>query len=324
MRYDRDAAVAYARRYWDRPCDDGVFWRTDRAVEVEKMRGVLGAPAKEEWQARFVPDGLGSEHAVFQRTVQGKVEEKQIQPWEGLADCAHFLSRCLTSGGFSVSEISVPKLVDHLKSRPDTKVLAEKVTRDHGQRIVDTGILKKGDMLGYFNIDPHGDYGGRAQYSHSTMFVGKIRQGDVGRITCHTKSRFGGLSAFPDEWHLAETAYAYTFIHIARDDHEPSAPLRAGLHGWWKTDDAGAGFCYLSLDGRASFTMHRPRSALESPAAALDIGHYFVEDNKVTLIWRHGDVEVWQSVGDHEFLTTSNGVPGPRATRWRGSQAGRR
>jgi hypothetical protein len=125
---------------------------------------------------------------VFQREVKGTLEEKEIQPGDGLADCAHFLSRCLTAGGFSAQEISVPKLVEHLKRRPDTKVLAERVTQERGQRIVDSGIFKRVDMLGYFNIDPRGDYGGRRQYSHSTMFVGKIRSGDVGRITS-TRSR---------------------------------------------------------------------------------------------------------------------------------------
>ena len=109
MRYDRDAAVAYARQYWDRPCDDGIFWRTDYAVDVAQMRKALHASAKDGWEARFVPDDAGAEHAVFRREVGGKVDEIEVQPWDGLADCAHFLSRCLTAGGFSIREISVPK-----------------------------------------------------------------------------------------------------------------------------------------------------------------------------------------------------------------------
>jgi hypothetical protein len=202
MHYRRDAAIAYARRYWDRPCDDGVFWCSDHVVEIANERKHLKAPVEDGWEARFVPDGHEAEHAVFQRSVRGAIEEKVIQRWEGLADCAHFLSRCIQAGGLRISEISVPKMIAHIKGRSDVKVLAEQVTRAQGQRVVDTGLLKKGDMVGYFNIDPEGDYGGKRQYSHSTMYVGKLNPADDGRITCHTKSRFEGLSAYPDQWHL--------------------------------------------------------------------------------------------------------------------------
>ena len=59
-----------------------------------------------------------------------------------------------------------------------------------GQRVIDSGIFKPGDMIVYFNIDPHGDYGGAKQYAHSGMFAGK-RGGDTeGKITCHTICRF--------------------------------------------------------------------------------------------------------------------------------------
>ena len=136
-------------------------------------------------------------------------------------------------------------------------------------------------MLGYFNVDPRRDYGGRRQYSHSTMFVGKIKANDAGRITCHTKSRFGGLSSFPDEWHLADPAYKYTFIHIGRDD--PASMMSArGLHGWWRISDVGNQFYHLTLDGRVSFTMNARRSPLDSPAVALSTGHYFAVGGKVT------------------------------------------
>jgi hypothetical protein len=322
MRYDRDAAVTYARRFWDRPCDDGIFWRTDYAVDVAGMRKSLHAPAKDGWEARFVPDGAGAEHAVFKRDVGGTVDEIEIQPWDGLADCAHFLSRCLTAGGFVVKEISVPKLVNHLKVRGDTKVLAERVTRERGQAIVDSGILKKGDMLGYFNISSEGDYGGRRQYSHSTMFIGKIRSGDVGRITCHTKSRFGGLSAFPDQWHLDDDSYLYTFIHISRDDVLPPSMGRTGLQGWWQSDDHGGRYYYLSPTGHASIGMRAPRSVHDRPGAvALNSGHYFVDGGRLTLIWRlTGEVDAWNRNGDDAFLSRT-GI-GQRITRW--TERGRR
>ena len=34
MGYDRDKAIQYAEKYWDRPCDDGVFWLSNVVVNV--------------------------------------------------------------------------------------------------------------------------------------------------------------------------------------------------------------------------------------------------------------------------------------------------
>ena len=157
MGIDRVAAIDYARRFWNRPCDDGVFWLSNQAVDVEQKRRELSAPASDGWEAFFVSDGSGNEQAVFQRTVGGVIETKLIQPWEGLADCAHFLSKCLTAGGITIRERGVPELVSKLQARSDTKTLAEKIPQERGQLIVDTGIFKQGDMIGYFNVDPAGD-----------------------------------------------------------------------------------------------------------------------------------------------------------------------
>jgi hypothetical protein len=122
MPYDRAAAIDYARRFWNQPCDDGVFWLTNAEVNVARKRHELGAKVADGWEARFIPDGRGAEQAVFQRTVGvGPPEIKVIQPWEGLADCAHYLSRCLTTGGLRIAFLSVPKLVKALQSRSDTK-----------------------------------------------------------------------------------------------------------------------------------------------------------------------------------------------------------
>ena len=318
MSYDRNAAIAYARRYWDKPCDDGIFWRNPSPpVEIENARKVLKASAKDGWEPRFVPDSAHNESAVYQRFFGGKTEEILIQGWSGLADCAHFLTRCIRAGGIPISEVSVPRMVTHLKSRFDVKVLAEQVTRDRGQRIVDTGFFKKGDILAYFNIDPHGDYNGRRQYSHSTMYVGKIDSGDVGRITCHTKSRFAGLSFYPDEWHLEVDSYTYTFIHVAIDDVAPSRAVASKLSGWWGKSNGVGGYYFLGPSGRASLTMRPPATHLEAPGAPLNSAYWFLADGKITFFWRRGgNVEEWKPTGRPDiFMTTVNGSPAPLATK---------
>jgi len=150
MAFDRDKAINYADTHWNIPCDDGVFWLTDGAVVVEQKRKELKAPLADGWQAMFVKgDGSDPEKAVFRRTVGGVIEEKLISPWAGLADCAHFLSRCLSAGGVAVNERGVSLLVGKLQGLGETKTLCERVVRESAQRVIDTGIPKKGDMFGY-------------------------------------------------------------------------------------------------------------------------------------------------------------------------------
>src|SRR5258706_4308014 len=110
MAYVRSKAVDYARRYWNQPCADGTFWFADTEIMVARKRRDLKALEKDGWIARFVDDGSGGEEAVFLRAnaagksipnLTGKCDPILIAPSAGLADCAHFLSDCLTHGGLT-------------------------------------------------------------------------------------------------------------------------------------------------------------------------------------------------------------------------------
>ncbi len=311
MAIDRVKAIEYAKRFWNRPCDDGVFWLRDQAVNVEQKRRELRASARDGWEALFVADGNGGEKAVFQRTVGGLPETKLIQPWEGLADCAHFLSKCLQAGGIPISELRVPTLVKKLQERSDTKTLAEKVPRSQAQAVVNTGIFKKGDMIGYFNVDPKGDYRGAQNYSHCTMYAGKPNPQDVGRVTCHTIARFPGLSFVADEWFL-KTGYTYTLIHFSNDD--PPMANAASLAGWWKVEYGNTTkFYYIFKDGRARYTLRAPKSNQELHVAE-GSAYWFQEQQKITFIWRKTgtvEVEVWTKGGNaREFSILVNNARG--------------
>jgi hypothetical protein len=321
MKLDRAKAVGFARTHWNTVSDDGVFWLTGEAVNVERKRRELGAPLAAGWQFRFVPDGAGGEKAVFQNPPQ---PEKLVQGWDGLADCAHFLSRCLHAGGLPVSSLSVPELVRLLQTRADTRTLAERVSRAQGQNIVNSSVLKEGDFIGYFNISPHGDFGGARQYSHSTMYVGKIAVGGgaaLGRVTCHTKSRFGGLTppVINDEWHLDSDHYQYTFIHFSDDDITRSSINNEDLVGWWRISGASPIFQYNDDRGRAYFTFQEPMSA-NAHLGAQETAYWFLQGTTPDIVftWRKtGTVDVWQraiaaGVG---YDVTTNGVPGRSATR---------
>lgn len=290
MPYSRSAAIAYAQQFWNRPCDDGVFWLTDREVSIDHKRRELSAPAKDGWQPFFISDGHGAEQAVFQKPGAPDIF---IQGWAGLADCAHFLSKCLQAGGIRVFELSVPKLVHDLQVRSDTKTLAEKVSQDRGQRIIDSGFLKSGDMIGYFNVSPTGDYGGAQEYSHSTMYVGKLNSADPGRITCHTICRFAGLSFTNDEWYL-HPGYVYTFIHFSSDDPMPAAAIANTLAGWWKVDYSGrTEYYFIHKDGRAHYVNRRP-VANRPIQMGEGSAYWYAELGKVSFLWRKtGTIDVW-------------------------------
>ena len=202
MPYTRANAVKFAEKFWNTPADDGIFWLSNQGIVVSQVRQANVIPTKtwkkalatDGWMPFFVDDGKGGEKAIFRRGIGSATEEILINPWEGIADCAHFLSRCLTAGGLAVNERGVPSLVNKLQSLQNTKTLGEKVDPVAGQRIVDSGIFKPGDMIGYFNIDPNGDYDGARQYAHSGMYAGKINGSKDGAITCHTICRFPGKS----------------------------------------------------------------------------------------------------------------------------------
>jgi hypothetical protein len=315
MAYDRDKAVKYADKYWNIPCDDGVLWLTDEQFLIDMKRRELRAPVADGWQAMFVRgNGTDPEKAVFQRTVGAVTEEKLISGWAGLADCAHFLSRCLTAGGATVKERGVRELVDTLQGRSDTKTLCERVPRDRAQKVIDTGIFKKGDMFGYFNVSPTGDFGGRLAYSHSTMYVGKIDSAGVGGVTCHTVARFPPRSWVNDSWWLHD-GYTYTLIHFSTDDPAPDPVKTAGLEGWWRLDYSGRTEYYnISKDGRARYTRRAPALA-KDPIHVVEGSAYWFRDGlgKVTFIWKAtGTVEIWSpGTGATKYSSIINeAIPG--------------
>lgn len=305
MSFIRTDAVKYADKHWNIPTDDGIFWLSNQGVTIEQVRhkNVIGtpfwqkAPAIDGWQPYFVDDGIGGEKAVFRRVNGGKIEEILISPWAGIADCAHFLSRCLTAGGVKIAERGVPSLVNALQARSDTKTLCERISKDAGQRVIDTGIFKPGDMIGYFNVDPKGDYGGLQQYAHSTMYVGKIGGKKDGGVTCHTICRFPGRSWVEDSWWLKPPGhYTYTLIHFSDDDPAPyPGPVNA-LAGWWRLDYSGRTEYYLiQKSGSATYTKKAPTKGQTFAHAPEGSAYWFMAPSReITFIWRKsGTVEVW-------------------------------
>jgi len=294
MAINRAAAFDFAKRFWNRPCDDGIFWTADAPVSIAQKRRELRAPESDGWEALFIPNGEG-EDAVFQKP---SGDTKLIQGWKGLDDCAHYLCRCLHAEGIVVNRVSVGELVRDQQARSDTKTLGEKVAKDKGQLIVNSGVFKKGDMIGYFEK--------KGVYGHSAMYAGKLNDddSDVGRITCHSVCRFPGLSDNSDNsWDLGQD-YRYTFIHFSNDDPHAASSLTGVLTGWWRVEFSGkTKFYFIHKDGRAHSTRRAPTEKTPELHVGDDSAYSFEGPDGITFTWRlSGDVEVWsKGEDDREF-----------------------
>ena len=321
MAYKRTDAVSFADTHWNIPADDGIFWLSNQSVSISQVRlhNVIPtsswekAPVGEGWQPFFVDDGGGGEKAVFRRVVSGTTEEILINSWDGIADCAHFLSRCISAGGVKMNERGVPSLVNTLQSLPNTKTLCEKVVKEAGQRVIDSGVFKPGDMVGYFNIDPAGDYGGAKQYSHSAMYAGKIGGKTDGGITCHTICRFPGRSWVEDSWWLKPPGhYTYTLIHFSDDDPTPDPVKAAALPGWWQLDYAGRTEYYLMRSGSVTYTRKAPTTGQTTVHLPEGTAYWFMAPNgEITFTWRKsGTVEIWTPAGGGYTSKINGATPG--------------
>jgi hypothetical protein len=272
------------------------------------------------WDFLFVPyqDPKNSmawlEHAVFQNP-QNFLDYEEVQEWDGLNDCAHFLSRCLHALGIDgAASPVVAILVDHLDKRTDTRILAVRVNRAQGQKLIDSGMFKKGDVIAYFDED-------KKQYLHSAMFVGyfpdKPEEPAVtsGRIACHTVCRLPGKTGFmfSDQWHLKDAYhephnYSYTFIHFTADDQHVRHDVHA-FAGWWRIGASDSQhpsgpawrYQYNDLRGWSYSQMHAPTGPGDVPhgrpkglpSGMIANRAYWFYNGFYTIIWGNCAVDYW-------------------------------
>lgn len=135
MPINRDAALNYARKYWNRVTDDNKFWTSSEAVSLAAKRRSMGAPASDGWEAVFVSNGDGGENAIFRRTVGGGTEDKPdpIAIWDELDDCTHYVCRCLIKEGIDLTETPrANELAAAVINSSKARTLALKVNREQG------------------------------------------------------------------------------------------------------------------------------------------------------------------------------------------------
>jgi hypothetical protein len=319
--YDRNQANTYALTFWTIPCKDGLLGAADGHPSIEYYRKQRDAPAK-DWEALFVRDKDGTESGVFRKVdVAAAVGRQGLLPDDkifhgphGLDDCAHYLSQCVRAGGARIdTQWGVHGLVDGLQRLPETKVLMERGDAVAGQRIIDSGIFKPGDMIGYFHNTKTKEHS--IGYGHSAMYVGK------NGITCHSTCRFKDQGdSSDDEWSLDIRDFTYTFIHFSSDDKVVPGTAKA-LTGWWKAEYGGRESYYFVLgEGVARRSQKAPRKAtdhLSGHLSAKDTAYWFQEDHDaITFTWKDGSsLEQWTINGAGSVVKAMSNDMAGKATK---------
>jgi hypothetical protein len=273
MTYSRDAAYNYARARWNTACHDNVISVIGApGINInQKWKELRLAGRREDWSVLFVPDPAspGNDAAAF---VKGS-ETIIFQPWAGLGDCAHFMSNTLTAGGIEglVTDF-VPYLNGFLRSKvPFTKVLADEVTKERAQRVINKKLMKKGDVILYV-APPGGELGGG--YVHSAMFT------DDSKITCHSVARWNEDWKAPHD----DNDFTFTLIHFAHDD-TANPVLDGQVGGWWELTWNRDRYYYFFSSGRVSYTLQKPTTRVP-PTFPKQRGYYYPQAiNQVLLCW---------------------------------------
>jgi|CXWL01.1.fsa_nt_gi hypothetical protein len=180
--YNRTAALAYARKYWNHVCTDN-YIAGDFAVNTADELFPLGSayrsvPAGTKFVHQSGNDGRHWEYAQLP-------DGSRIE-WKHLDDCTHFLSCCLgnppgqVAGGLNISsafpqgpygQVGASSLVAFMRDQGWATILK---VQDKGNP--PTSSISPGDIIAYFNKN-------LGRYTHLAMYLGGKK------IVCHSYSR---------------------------------------------------------------------------------------------------------------------------------------
>ena len=204
--YDRDKAVAYARKFWNGPCSDGF-------IMVQSSKFFERVPAGTEFVHDAMPAGTADrEHALL--------PDGTTIGWSLLDDCTHFISCCIgqppgeEAGGLKIRLMwgeapanpygisRVHSLVDYLLARADerkfTKIERATIIGDEKTDQDLSDHLEPGDLIAYWN---------GSDYTHLAMYLGH------NNIASHTYSRSDLTDCTWDHaWDLGRGKFKWTFI----------------------------------------------------------------------------------------------------------------
>jgi hypothetical protein len=329
-------ALAYAERYWRIPCHDDKVFGYGRVVEIAEERRHFKL-SDADWRAAFLTylSGEGYSEGLFfvpraeYQETKSKITEysdyRFICSWDdhrpdfldndpkhqprytGLDDCANFVSHCLAAQHIHVASENVGILIANLRRRHDTKTLARKVIPERAKLIVNSGIVKPGDLIFYGIPD---------EDRHSSIYLG------AGQVATHTWSDHAKLAKSPNDWtiHLRDPRHKLvTVIHFSFDDARNLSS--STMIGWWTVTWMGQIYYYhFDAKGHVGYVRHQPGKSL-SVFPHNQVGYWFETFADVKICWTMtGTFEVFPlstaRFADRNLLIgKSNGQDGLRAVR---------
>jgi hypothetical protein len=238
--YDAAAAVAYARKFWNKPCSDQrIAPDLNQHPELAK-RGFIDASGITKFVKRPGQQAEDAVDAAGHLAPQGD--------WSFLDDCTHFISCCIgrppkgplpsnatsrqinqwradvhAAGGLPLPTHSldismyglsgVDRLVEFLTapSRKWAKILAEKVSKDRARPLI--GQMLAGDLIAYA-----GPRDGR--YDHLVIILGGADGKINGKVACHTYCRSDDRQCtWDNDWDAIKpplSDYSVTLLQMPR------------------------------------------------------------------------------------------------------------
>jgi hypothetical protein len=291
--YDRERAYEYASKHWNIPCHDNKIDRIGLGpldVVKEKKKQV---PAAEQhrWTGEFRLSTLNPATGAVEVEVFGFKRDdgtfKVVHGWDGLGDCAHFVSKCFNHAGLTQIDTNyVPTLEKGLRKLSITQFLAIRASEERAAAIIAKGMIRKGDVILYWDTTGKELGGG---YTHSALWA------DTG-ITCHTKMRFN------NPWNLANKAY--TLIHFKHDENPPLVMAKA-IGGWWEVSWRGTPYYYnFRADNTVTYGRTKPRGKSPAPPTD-DVGHWRdLGLNQIDIVWqKSGSIELYDVAAGGATMT---------------------
>ena len=322
----RDKIKGYADKFWFIPCKDNLVWACcmNRPINVQeeiKKRKLSDG----EWKGRFLYYGspeAGMEEGLFLVKGANATNPKCFEaskfpdrimlcswsdkreslperpPYWGLNDCAHFVSECLGAADIKVPTPSAPVLLSLLRGLGETKTLGLTISKDNAERIIDSGIMKFGDVL-IFSHD-------RQTHNHCTVYLGN------GKIAMHTHSNHPDDPQWSGLWNLSANRNhpLVTLIHFGQDDSLTTAA--SWLPGWWKVTRQGiTRHYYFDKNGRVGYSKQQPANSQRPILAPEGKGYWFDSISKIKICWT--------TTGDLEEFSADGGKAGNMRGTWNDS-----
>ena len=310
----REDIRAYADDCWTVPCKDGLVWVYYSKIDTTTAIKKHNKATKKDWAAAFLlyADGAAGKveglylipSADVARVKAGKnldaashANRKMIASWydgasknksnaevlaqkpayHGLNDCAHFVSECLLAAHINVKSRGAGDLLRKLRNLKDTKTLALVVKVAAAERIINSGVMKVGDVVIHTST--------KGVHHHSAVFMG-IANGSA-KIAEHTSANH---PRHPTEHGNFMADDLVTLIHFGRDD--PPINPASSMRGWWKVLCGKKTYYYhFEKDGRVGWTKNK---RVRKPVSQLTgKGYWFQEPRRVVICWtRTGTFEV--------------------------------